>query len=827
MNLNNKVLLLIVPLLVLPIVSIGFISYQQLNEASLSLSVQQAEKTLHDIFAHIQFVESNTRANLELFSNDAIINKYVMTSEESRYDLFMPTLLRLFSRYQKVYPEYIEIRIILPNGSVDARMVNYEIDNLTQAEPANSIVNRLMTSDENVVLFLSKKPDTQKLSYFASKALVLTDRASEGLSAKPVLRAYLSLTSSTDWLSDKINNAVLGDTGFVFLANRDGEVCLIADKQSLLSVNDKLIDVARDDASKINIIQLLETKDNINKKIVDFKGNKGYMWSFPISDEFVMLAWYPSEEIESRSTQLALIIGLIAFLSIIIMSLLVYLILNYLIIKPIKNLEITAKAVGRGDLTKSIAISGNDEISVLAKSFNDMSENLLSSNEQIKYLAYHDDLTGLPNRLMFQEYVAQGVAFASRNNEKFAVLFLDLDDFKRVNDTLGHDAGDVLLKEASDRILNCLRNSDYIAKSNSDMSNIAARIGGDEFCLFLHNIPDTFIPGKVAKRIIDALSQAITIDNNECFVSASIGVSVYPDDATVPDDLIKYADVAMYHAKSEGKNNFQYYTNAMNSAMLERIALENNLRTAINENQLFLNYQPQIDLLTGEIYGVEALVRWNCPIRGLVQPSEFISIAEESGLIIDLGEWVLRKACQQAKDWHVGDGVNLKVSVNVSAVQLLKVDFPKLVSDVLSESGLDPYFLNIEITETTIMQDMDHVSKALNNIRDLGVLISLDDFGTGYSSLNYLHHFPIDVLKIDRGFVSDIFNQKSNKGAIVIAIIAMSHALGLKVVAEGVETEQQYNKLVEWNCDYIQGFYLYRPLPCEEIKKLLLSTVPA
>lgn len=823
MNLNSKVLLLIIPLLVLPIASIGFIAYQQLNETLLSASDSQAEKALHDISTNVQIIESSIHSNLELFSNDAIINKYVTTSEESRYSLFMPTLLRLFASYQRAYPEYYEIRIILPDGYEDARMVNRDIDNVTSDESANPIANRLMTSDGDVVSFLSINPDTQEFSYFASKALILTDKSYEGLSAVPTLRAYLSLTSSTDWLTTEINNTILGETGFVFLANRDGSVRLIPDKQSLLSVDDKLMDVVQDSVSNINIVHLLESKQHSNKAIVHLGDQKGYMWSIPVSDEFVMLAWYPKEEIESHSRKLALTIGLIAFLSIIVMSLLVYLLLNYLIIKPIQGLEVAAKTIGRGDLSKTIAISSNDEISVLAKSFNDMSANLLSSNEQIKYLAYHDNLTGLPNRLMFQEYVTQAVAFARRNEEKLAVIFLDLDDFKRINDTLGHDSGDMLLKEASDRILSCLRDTDYLAKSDGEMSNIAARFGGDEFCLFLHNVPDTFVPGKVAKRIINALSQAITINKNECYVTASIGISVYPDDAINPDDLIKYADVAMYHAKSEGKNNYQYYTETMNSAMVERISIENNLRTAINENQLFLNYQPQIDLVTGELYGVEALVRWNCPIRGLVQPSDFIPIAEESGLIIELGEWVLRRACQQAKEWHVGDGVNLKVSVNVSAVQLIKVDLAKLVSDVLSKSRLDPRFLNIEITETAIMKDMDHVSKALNAIRDLGVLISLDDFGTGYSSLNYLHRFPIDVLKIDRAFVSDILSKDSNKGAIVVAIIAMSHALGLKVVAEGVETEEQYNQLVEWDCDYIQGYYLYRPLPEEEIKKLLIK----
>lgn len=822
MKLNTKILLLILPLVVTPIATIGWFAYQQISENSFNNSTRQAQTILQDIASRIRSFESNTNSNLELFSNDNLIHKYVLTSEESRYDLLMPALLRLFSTYQKAYPDYYEIRIIMPDGFEDARRLNRDIDNVTEEEANSSVGSRILINNNKTVSFFQKNPDNQELSYYASKALIIKDRAFDSQTAKPKLRAYLSITASINWLKEIINQQSIGEEGFLFLADSNGRVYVSNNNQSLITASAKITQIFKKNNENINIKKLVNNHEYNNHNLLTLGETQGYLWSKPVSKQFMLYAWYPNKEILHQSRQLGISITSIALFSILLLSVLVFKGLDYFIVRPIKRLEQSTKDIGRGDLINDIVINSNDEIGSLAESFNSMSQNLLRSTEQIKYLAYHDDLTGLPNRLMFHEYATQAVAFAKRNRQRLSILYLDLDNFKRVNDTMGHKAGDFLLKKVSDRVLSCLRESDYASRPDEEITDIAARIGGDEFLVLLHDIPDNFLPGKVANRIIDVLSEPVIIDNNQFYVSASIGITIFPDDAITTDNLIKHADIAMYHAKNSGKNNYQYFLESMNSSLIKRMALENKLRTAITDNQLFLNYQPQIDLLTGEIYGVEALVRWNDPEAGLVSPNTFISIAEETGLIVELGEWVLKQACQQVRNWQLEGIKPIKVSVNFSAVQFAKVDLPELIISALKETGLEAQYLDIEITETVIMEDIEKISSVLNQIRKLGCAISLDDFGTGYSSLNYLRQFPIDTLKIDRSFVKEIDDNADDKSAIIIAIIAMSHALNLKVVAEGIETKTQLDQLIEWQCDYIQGFYLHRPLAAPEIEELLL-----
>lgn len=827
MKLNTKILLFVLPLLVIPISSIGFIAYQKLNQSSLEASIQQAQTILDEIRSNIQYFNLTTHSNLELFANDPLIHKYVLTDEESRYDLLLTSLLRLFGSYQQAYSDYYEIRIIMPDGYEDARKTNREIDNFSEDESATPIFTKIKSNDTNVTSFFANNPDNDQFSYYASKPLVIKDRGSDSLSTPPKLRAYLSVTVSIDWLIEKINNTAISDSGIIFITDFNGRVLLTKRNQNTIPPSDNLIKILHNHTTYERFNNLNHITKNGNDTLFLLKNTPGYLWSAPVSDQFMLFIWHPNKDILENSSQLAIRITLIALISVIALSFLTFNLLNYLIVAPIRKLEKSSKAIGRGDLISSIEVHTNDEIGSLAETFNTMSQNLLRSNEQIKYLAYHDELTGLPNRLMFLEYVNQAIARAKRFDQKFAILYLDLDNFKRVNDTMGHKAGDLLLKEVSDRVLGCLRESDYAARSDNEISDIAARIGGDEFLLLLHDIEDDYLPGKIAKRIIDSLSHPITISSSEFFVGVSIGIAVYPNDSQSPDDLIKHADIAMYHAKNHGKNNYQFFLESMNEGMLKRMALESKLRTAIKDNQLFLHYQPQISLKDGHIYGVEALVRWNDPDTGMIHPNTFIPIAEETGLIIDLGEWVLKTACQQVRDWQLANLNPIKLSVNFSAIQFSKVDVPDLISRTLNETGLDAKYLVIEITETVIMEDIERVSSILNKIREFGCTISLDDFGTGYSSLNYLRQFPLDTLKIDRSFVSEIVDTSDNKKAIIIAIIAMSHALNLKVIAEGIETEQQNEKLIEWQCDYIQGFYLHRPMPAIDLEKLIHRTRPA
>ncbi len=431
------------------------------------------------------------------------------------------------------------------------------------------------------------------------------------------------------------------------------------------------------------------------------------------------------------------------------------------------------------------------------------------AEKQIKHLAYHDTLTGLPNRVLFHDRLQQALSHAVREEHPMGVMFLDLDRFKIINDTLGHDVGDELLKAVSQRLINCIRQGDTVV-----------RLGGDEFTIILPVITKAEDAAFVAQKILVTLAEPFLLNHQELHITSSIGISLYPNDGTNTQTLIKNADIAMYRAKDLGKNNYQFYTADMNSRALETINLENALRHALERNELLLHYQPQIDIRTGRIVGVEALVRWQHPEFGLVSPVKFIPIAEETNLIIPIGEWVLRTACEQGVRWRELGLPVWRMAVNLSARQFRHQDLLQPIRRILQETGFDPHHLELEITESLIMQGAGKTIAILEALDEMGIRLSLDDFGTGYSSLSYLKRFPIDTVKIDRSFVRDIHTDP-NDAAITSAIIAMAHSLRLSVIAEGVETEEQLAFLRERNCNEYQGYYFSKPLPAEQIERLV------
>ena len=466
--------------------------------------------------------------------------------------------------------------------------------------------------------------------------------------------------------------------------------------------------------------------------------------------------------------------------------------------------------VAHDDAGKPIRISGTIQ---------DISERK-KAEEQIQHLALHDGLTGLPNRLLFEEQVDKALAAAQRLDQKLATLFFDLDRFKNINDSLGHHVGDALLKEVAKRVTHCLRKSDYMVRGAMETSdNTMARMGGDEFTVLLPNLSHAEDAARVARRIMEALAIPFQIGGGEVFVSASIGIALYPIDGSDVATLIKNSDAAMYHAKNEGRNNYQFFTESMNKEAAAKLSLENDLRKAVSEEQLVLYYQPQIDIATRNIFGVEALIRWRHPQRGLVPPVEFIPLAEERGLIVAISEWVLRTACAQAQAWHQSGLRKITVAVNMASPSFKQENLLQVVTDALEGSGLEAKYLELEVTESIMVHDMKTVLPTLKALKDIGIHLSIDDFGTGYSSLSYLQHFPIDALKIDQTFVSDIDENRGS--AIVQAIIAMSASLNLTVIAEGVETESQAKFLLENGCHKMQGYLFSRPLPVDEMTRLL------
>lgn len=442
--------------------------------------------------------------------------------------------------------------------------------------------------------------------------------------------------------------------------------------------------------------------------------------------------------------------------------------------------------------------------------FRDISERK-AAEDKLSYLAQYDTLTNLPNRLLFKGRLDQAIIEADRHERLVGVVLLDLDRFKNINGTIGHQAGDQVLIEVGNRLTDALRPGDTIS-----------RFSGDEFTIVLADMSHIDNATVVLSKIISALNSPITVNNRELFLTASIGITIYPIDKSNTETLLRNADIAMYQAKENGYNNYQFYAADMTAIAHEKLLLEEALQYAVEREELVLHYQPQVNLISGKITGMEALVRWNHPEHGLISPLKFIPLAEETGLILPIGVWVLRTASRQMKLWQTQGYTSLRMAVNLSSRQFRESNVLKVVKTVLDEFSLETRFLELELTESMLLKDVDKTIKTLISLRESGLQFSIDDFGTGYSSLSYLRKFPISVLKIDRSFVTDI-NDDPGAASIVKTIIQMAHTLDMKVVAEGVETREQLIFLRDNHCDSIQGYYFSKPVPAEEFTKLLQS----
>ncbi|HEV8188352.1 MAG TPA: EAL domain-containing protein [Pyrinomonadaceae bacterium] len=440
----------------------------------------------------------------------------------------------------------------------------------------------------------------------------------------------------------------------------------------------------------------------------------------------------------------------------------------------------------------------------------DLSQNR-QAQEKLNHLAYHDALTDLPNQVLFKDRLKQAIALSRRSDQMQAVLLLNLDRFKTINDSLGYTAGDRLLQSVAQRLSSCVRESDTVA-----------RFGGDEFAVLLTQIPRAQDAANVASAIKSALDQAFLFEDQEIFVSSSIGISLYPHDGRDTGGLLKNAGAALDRAKSLGGNVYQFYTAGGTTRALKQLVLENNLRPGLERAEFFVQYQPQVDIRGFHLVGMEALVRWQHPSLGLLYPSEFVPLAEESGLIIALGDWVMRTACAQNKAWQDAGLTPLRLSVNFSARQFQQATFMDDVAHILKETNLDPRWLELELTESSIMKEPEVAIEKLHELKLMGIKVAIDDFGTGYSSLNYLKRFPIDTLKIDKTFVSDVCKDPHDT-AIVRAIINLGHALDLTVIAEGVETKEQLQYLSALECDVVQGFLFSKALHAAAFEELLIE----
>jgi predicted signal transduction protein with EAL and GGDEF domain len=487
------------------------------------------------------------------------------------------------------------------------------------------------------------------------------------------------------------------------------------------------------------------------------------------------------------------------------------------ITRPLAQLTESTVAASRGQFDRRIAICTNDELEPLAAAFNRMLSQLSESTAQVRRLAYFDSITDLPNRIQFRQLLGQALAEARRHQRQGAVLFLDLDRFKLINDSFGHDAGDRLLQAFARRLTACLRGTDVVARADGDgPGSTVARLGGDEFTILLGEILHPEDPARVAERVLAALDHPFDLGGQTVVVGTSIGIALFPDDGADPETLLKNADMAMYHAKAQGRNGLKFYSRELGARTLERLTLERELRAALERKELELYYQPQLHPTSGAVLGLEALLRWQHPRLGIVPASTILALAEDTSLIVPVGSWVLRQACAEAQSWPAVGPNPLRIGVNLSALQMLQDDFAERLAGVLEATGLAPERLELEVTETAVAADAHVMAARLATLKRLGVGLAIDDFGTGHSSLSSLRHFRPDRLKIDRSLIHDI-DADADAAAIVSAIIALARSLELEVAAAGVETERQAEFLRRQGCHRLQGFLFAPPLPAAAV----------
>ena len=812
MRLHAKIVLVVIPLAVVPLLVLGWLAYEQLRSTGVERASSQLTTLMDQLARNVQVRTAVAEANVKLFADSSLMRSYALTDdEEERYALMLPSLLKLFKSYLRAYPDYYEIRFLLPDGFEDARATLTAIPNATEEEEDTVFFKRLAQFKGEIFSRVLTNPDNGEISLQVARPLQLINNATDDpLSTQPKLRGFLVVTMDLGFVAEQIAANRIGHRGHTLVIDRSGKIVFHPDPSQVGGY------------LPATLMETVQSFTDAQRQYrAAYEDDHAVLATRRIHEDLLLIGILPESELIEESRDLGATVAWVTVVTVILTITALLYAMHFLMVRPLKHLVRAAGEISNGNLTPDIPLTSRDEIGQLALSFQGMGRNLEKSRQKIERLAYHDSLTGLPNRLLFREYLQHMIALARRETNKMAVLFLDLDNFKRVNDTLGHQVGDQLLKEMAARLMSILRAEDFVHRETyQETSEVLARLGGDEFIILLPKINESHDAAKVASRILEVMEEPFRFDGHELYNGTSIGITLFPDDGTEVNDLIKRADVAMYHAKEQGRNNFQFYSASYNLATSEHLSLESRLRRALDNHELELYYQPQVRTETGRIVGLEALLRWNDPEYGIVYPDQFIPIAEDSGLILPIGEWVLYEACRQIQAWNAKGLPRVFVSINVSGIQLQRQELTPVVDQALAESGLEPALLELEVTETILMKVKKEVIDDLGALQEKGLTISLDDFGTGYSSLNRLRELPIGKLKIDRSFVQGMV-EDAQDAAIVSAILFIAKSLGLQTTAEGVETPEQAVRLAESGCDYLQGYLLSRPIPAADMAELL------
>jgi diguanylate cyclase (GGDEF)-like protein len=805
MKLSSRLLVFLLPAIAASLLLLGVIAYLQLKVSTEEYLWGQMGHAADQAGYLLEEIGKRAETDAELLANLKLLQRFVLvTDEDERLLLIYPALVRLLTSIQEILPQYYEIRVLLPDGYEEVRVTNRDLPNLSEEE-GNSPLFQRIASSRSVTRHLLPHPDSGEYSLFISKPLWLRDPNFGSVDTPPDLRGYLLLTVALDQVEQWVGQQRPGGAGRLLMMDAAGRI--IAGDSGELP---------------------LPARDHLRSGERRWRQGDAFFYLSALGGVARFVTVMPGETMRAATGRLAGMVGLVTGGALLVLSLLVYVLLRFMVRKPVRQLIEMAQEISRGNLDVVNRHPHNDEIGELGEAFESMAANLRESGERIRMMAYRDSLTGLPNRSMFNSYLKRVTERSRRLNERYALLFVDIDNFKWINDAKGHHVGDRLLRQVAERIGDYIRSSDQLieditgSRLLADSGNLLSRLGGDEFTVVLPALTDPLVAASLAKRIIRALSEAFEIDGELLYVGASIGIAIFPDDGENETEIVRFADMAMYHAKEQGKGNYQFYHEGLNCSIHQRMDIEARLRHALQEGGLRLVYQPQIDIVSGEVAGLEALLRWRDAELGEVTPDVFIPLAEASGEIVRLGRWVIEEACRQQVAWSRQGHLSPPVSVNVSSIQFERGDIVADLEASLRDHGLPGRQIKVEITESTTMIDPGLTRDKLRRIRDLGIEIALDDFGTGYSSLNHLLSYPIDILKIDRSFVRNI-GTDTNSRSLIETIIAMAGSLKLSVVAEGVEQAEQADILREMGCTVIQGYYYSRPLEAGRVVDFLGS----
>ncbi|MDX1303217.1 EAL domain-containing protein [Photobacterium sp.] len=807
MKLKVKLPILLVLLLCIPQVLLGTIAFVELRSTAEQGSVTQITKFLEQIVAQTDRLVKTAQANVELITEDDLLRNYILTDDkEERYTLMQRPLLSKLKSIMQVFPEYYEMRVILPDGYEDLRLTVPFIPNQTETEQGSVLFSAIAKNENNHHAKFMVNPDNGEFSLYVSKRLDIINKAVDSFTALPKVRGYLVITVNLEVLNDALSDFSWSGGRFL-ITEQSGEVVLPYSAKNAKTI------------TPLDLASKLKSAEESTFNLLDIEGKDYYHTSVNLQHQLRLHALLPYKVLLQSSRNISMLVAIITLFSIIIFIPLLVSFSHFQIVRPLKNLHQAFLRLSHDNELVQVKTSGDDELNELGHEFNRMSFKLFKSNEKIRDLAFNDFLTGLPNRFMFTKHLNRTLESAINDNSHLAVMFIDLDNFKQINDSLGHCAGDQLLHEVALRIHKNLREKDCISYINE--RDMIARLGGDEFTVLLTG--DSAVAGveKVAQRILDVIALPIKIDDKNYYISGSIGIACYPENGITTQELIKNADIAMYHAKKMGRGRYQNFTDMLSQQNYEFSNIGQKMHEAIEREVFELYFQPIIDGRTHHITSLEALIRWNDPELGWIPPDLFIPLAEKNGLITAIGDWVIREACRQLKVWQDMGITEIQLAINVSAIQLNNLNFAEELSDCIMNSGIIPGSLYIELTETAIINGEQDVFAMLERLHDKNINIALDDFGTGYSSLSYLRNLPIDILKIDRSFMCEINNRNNN--VILSAVITMAHALGFKVVAEGVEEPEHLAFLLKEGCDMLQGYMFSRPKPAGEITTLLVN----